>query len=888
MRKIIERSLFIIMFMLGIIICKGLSNNVYADTATDENGITWTYDIWGAPPIIHNLKYESGNINGELIIPSELEGQAVTNLDYYGSFIEDTALRNSITKVIIPDSITSIGSNNFSGWTSLTEVIIPESVTTIERNAFSNTPFYNNMEDGVIYLGKVLYTYKGDMPNDFELVIPEGIVGISPYAFYERSMPKSIKLPGTLKTIGSYAFYNTGIENIVIGDIDTKYNHLLILNSSCFNRENMISFVSYVPVGVESSIGGTNLKSAEFLGGISGIGSNCFSGCTNLSNIVFGELPDDIDTSEDNYWVGGIGELAFYNCSSLTSITLPKNIDTLGAGAFSMCSNLQEFIVNGTLTSVAKDAFKGTKLVSSELFSNDDTITSAIVPEGVSVLEEFSFYNSKNLKNIHLPSTLSSISSKAFYGCNSLENVTIAEDNQNFSVEDGIIYSKDKTVLIRCLPGKDNSVKIPNTVTTIQPFAFKACSKLKGEIIIPGNVTTISNCAFQGCTSEVKLVISEGVTTIGYSAFANSKFTGDLIIPNSVTSLGRKAFFNCYNLNGNLRISNNISYIHEYTFYNCYNLKGDIIIPDKLTSIDRGAFKNCSGFDGSLILEERNEERYANQQAFAYCAGIQKIIGKIDSVSEGAFYGCTSLKNTGEVGRAQKYCFAECTNLEEVNVTNWGGTAFNNCSKIETLRVGERTYMDNYMIARCENLKTVYIPASVTSISEKAIYKCNNLRDIYVEKKKSEVNYDEILRGFGDNITIHYLDSMYTIEKTLDENIEIEDVTDGTTETQNAEAQSTQIQNVEAEDVKTEETTEQITEEKPEKDQKYLFGSTYKFRVVAKDGYILNNVKVILKIRDKEQELTPQVVDGEEIYMIENIENDMELIVTGDTSVITI
>lgn len=174
---------------------------------------------------------------------------------------------NRLTTITIPDSVTSIGYSAFSGCKGLTNITIPDSVTSIGLGAFSNTAWYNNQPDGLVYAGKVAYSYKGTMPNNTSIVLKEGTHGIAANAFSDCNELTSVTIPDSVTNIGNGAF------------------------SSC-----------------------TKLTSITIGNGVKSIGGAAFKSCTELTSI---SIPNSVTS---------IGYYAFGWCNGLTSITFNGTI----------------------------------------------------------------------------------------------------------------------------------------------------------------------------------------------------------------------------------------------------------------------------------------------------------------------------------------------------------------------------------------------------------------------------------------------------------------------------------------------------------------------------------------------------------------------------------
>ena len=250
-------------------------------------------------------------------------------------------------------------------------------------------------------------------------------------------------------------------------------------------------------------------------------------------------------------------------------------------------------------------------------------------------------------------------------------------------------------------------------ITRIPAQAFYN-SNLFGDLVIPNSVTTIDDYAFYYCTNlNGSLTLSNSLKTIGTSAFYWCLgLKGNLTLPDSVTTIGDNAFCNCYKFTGNLTIPNSVSTIGNGAFYNCWGFTGNLTIPNSVTTIDVSAFQKCSGFTGSLILP--NSVTTIGDNAFDGCSGFTnlKLSEKLSIIPFGAFSGCTNLSgelvipaSVKEIGReAFSNCSGFTGNLTIPNsVTTIGESAFDQCSGFTG---------------------SLILPNSVTTIGESAFYNC--------------------------------------------------------------------------------------------------------------------------------------------------------------------
>jgi hypothetical protein len=150
------------------------------------------------------IYYRWTNNNTELAVSFRGSYSGQYSNEYSGDVvIPETVIYNDVTY-----PVTSIGYEAFYGCSGLTSVTIPNSVTSIGYNAFYETAWYNNQPDGLVYVGKVAYNYKGTMPANTSLSLLEGTLGIADNAFYDCSDLTSVTIPNSVTSIGSYAFLN--------------------------------------------------------------------------------------------------------------------------------------------------------------------------------------------------------------------------------------------------------------------------------------------------------------------------------------------------------------------------------------------------------------------------------------------------------------------------------------------------------------------------------------------------------------------------------------------------------------------------------------------------------------------------------------------------------
>ena len=405
-----------------------------------------------------------------------------------------------------------------------------------------------------------------------------------------------------------------------------------------------------------------------------------------------------------------INEHTFYNCTSLTSITIPNKVRWVCFNAFNGCSSLK----NVTMSN------------------------------GIQVIDDGAFHGCKSLTSITIPSSVWSIADNAFGDCSSLINIDVDKDNQTYSSQDGVLFNKDKTVLINYPIGSERtSYNIPDSVTNIGEYAFADCKNLK-SIMVSNSLTHIGEYAFSGCTNLTCVTIPNSVTSIGEYAFSSCKSLTSVIIPDGVTRINESTFRECTSLKS-IIIGNGVTVIDRYAFYNCKNLIC-VTIPNSVTVIGWYVFDICSsletvnykGTKAEWKSIDISDENYNLIGAMIKCT--DGIIGYAHTVIDNLEYSLVDDTATviGYTFASQSVSIPKSVDYEgyKFDVTSIGGHAFDNCT----------------------SLLSVVIPDSVTSISDGAFFDCEGLKDVYYTSTEDEWNKITIGNDNENltNATIHY------------------------------------------------------------------------------------------------------------------------------------
>ncbi len=535
-----------------------------------------------------------------IVIPAVYNEKPVTSVGdsafYYCS---------GLTSITIPDSVTSIGMRAFFDCGGLTSVTIPNSVTSIGIHAFYYCSALTSItiSDGVTSIGSFVFE---NCPALTSITIPNSVTSIGYGAFVVCKSLTSVTIPNSVTSIGYGAFV------------------------VCKSLTSVTIPNSVTSIGSDAFRGCSSLTSITIPDSVTSIGHQAFLGCDIQYNeydnalylgnednpyLVLIEAKDKLITScEINDKTKIIANVAFGDCWSLTSITIPNSVTSIDGGAFYGCSALTSITISDSVTSIGSDAFRGCS----------------------------------SLTSITIPDSVTSIGHQAFLGCdiqyNEYDNALYLGNEDNPYLV--LIEAKDKLI---------TSCEINDKTKIIANVAFGDCWSLT-SITIPNSVTSIDGGAFYGCSALTSITISDSVTSIGagafdycdnlqYNKYDNCLYLGNEYNPylalidlksTSITSftvndktkvIYGKAFNYCWSLTC-ITIPDSVTYIGDYAFSYCSSLTS-IVIPDSVTSIGSHAFYGCSALTSVTIP---SSVTYIDSLAFCDCSEMAEI--KFDGTVE--------------------------------------------------------------------------------------------------------------------------------------------------------------------------------------------------------------------------------------------------------------
>ena len=490
------------------------------------------------------------------------------------------------------------------------KVIINYGITSISENAFKHCKALKDITipNSVTSIGNYVFS---NCTNLESITIPNSVTSIGGSAFYNCPSLTNITIPNSVTSIGDRVFHNcVSLSNIYVSTNNTNYSSE---DGVLFNKDKT-KLICY-PAGKKSSY-------YTIPDSVTSIGKSAFAYCEWLTDIT---ISDNV-TFIDGY--------AFEYCTSLTNITIPNNVTSIEWFTFYHCKSLTSIVIPNSVTSIDSYAF-----------CYCESLTSIVIPNNVLSIHYGVFCYCTSLKDVYYTGveeewnkiTLSDgnvplTNATIHYNVTNVDN--LCGDNATWFFDDntgtltisgtGNMYDYEISYYVPWYSFKENikKVVINDGITSIGRISFYNCTSLT-NITIPNSVTSVGESAFAYCKSLTNITIPNSITSIANSLFFGCTSLTNITIPNSITSIDDMAFGYCKSLT-NVTIPHGVTSIGALAFYKCTSLTS-ITIPSSITIINNSVLDNCDALKDVYYIgteEEWNETEIDNNNSFLTNATI--------------------------------------------------------------------------------------------------------------------------------------------------------------------------------------------------------------------------------------------------------------------------
>ena len=658
-----------------------------------------------------------------------------------------------LTSITIPDGVKSIGNHAFAGCSALESITIPDSVLSIGYSAFEGCTALKNITipGSVLSIGDNAFKECTALES---ATISEGVKSIGDNAFYNCTNLVNVSLPDSLTSISFNTFY--GCTNLQTYDDGTAYylgnseNHYLVLVSviskeiTSFTIDDKTKFI-WSSAFSECRV----LESIENTQNILCIGSYAFEHCNNLKTFT---IPYGVTTIEDG---------TFFCCTNMQTITIPETVTSIGQSAFEGCNNLKSISIPNSVTSIGNKAFyeckkleniiipDGVTFIRFDTFNGCESLEWVSLPESVYYIDQFAFKNCSSLKSIIIPSAVTDIAFAAFLHCDALTTVYYGGTEDKWSTisiegNNGCLNGVRKYYFSQTEPEKDGyfwhfdtdgvtPVSWGNEPNYSYGLEYSLNSDGKGYTVV----------GIGDCIDKDLIIPSthEGlpVNAIGENAFNGNTDITYVLIDRAVTSIGQGAFNLCSSL---INVYYNGTKEEWETLCSSIGVSNDYLIDAKVyyfsqTQPEEGFFWHLdtdgktpvswgveSDYSVGLKYSLNTDEKGYTVVGIGYCEDTDLVIP--------ATY--RELPVTAIGSKAFEYVRSFKSVSIPASVTTIGEKAFAHCgvTSVTFATNSQLTTVDRYAFFSSSSLQSIALPDGVTTIGEAAFNGCNNITSISI------------------------------------------------------------------------------------------------------------------------------------------------------------
>ena len=568
----------------------------------------------------------------------------------------------------------SINSNAFYNCESLESLKFPSTMKSIGSSAFRNCIKMEefNLNDGLVSIGEGAFQYCTGLHS---LTIPETVDSMGSKMLYECRSLETLTLP--------YAAASRDIANGGKTNSGASVADLFMYSAADPYNERM----DFKPYSISKII----------ITGGQLVPDNAFSNMIVLK---------EIDLSGTN--VTSIGSYAFWNCSDLASVRLPKTVKSIGNYAY-YGNPIKELPDNGSITTIGDHAF-----------ASCQNLSEFTIPESYNSFGKYAFHNCKGIKKLVIPSNVTSIGEQIFNECTNLSDLTLPYAATSMEVANSGKTSSQTSVADLFF------YSVTNLDNSGLPFSKYAIEK----ITITGG-DCIPKYAFSGMTTIKEIDLSSTkASSIDSNAFNNCVSLESLKLPSTIESIGSYAFRNCTEMK-EFNLNDGLKNIGESTFQNCTGLHS-LTIPETVTSMGKKMLNGCFLLETLTLPYAATSWEAANDgkthsdtsvaNLFMYAA-----LDRENEKADFAPYAISKINITGGDAIPQ-YAFSGMTTLKEVEIYD-----------------SEVASIDEYAFNNCTELVSIEIPEDVNDIKANAFLNSNP--DIYLYSNSCKI----IDKAFSEN-----------------------------------------------------------------------------------------------------------------------------------------